>query len=83
MATAKRVIHLVVMLGVMQCKLMTKKNKQATHKTAKFVYMYKCVNHDAPPPLLSSSRIIRKQLPRKAWARGYTTALSISAFYVP
>ena len=35
---------------VMQCKLMTKKNKQATHKTAKFVYMYKCVNHDAPPP---------------------------------
>ena len=57
MAIAKRVIHLVVMLGVMQCKLMTKKNKQATHKTAKFVYMYKCVNHDAPP---SSSSLTLK-----------------------
>ena len=48
------------------------KNKQPTHKTTVFVYMYKCVNHDAPPPKrscppsTSSSRIIRKQLPRKA-----------------
>ena len=30
------------------------KNKQPTHKTTVFVYMYKCVNHDAPPPKRSS-----------------------------